>query len=268
MTFEPDVPLTWGAQLAHAERVLIAAGTPAPRDEAFELLGFLLGAPAALLLAQPASPISRAEAETFGGWVSRRAAGEAIPHITGRLEFMGLELSVERDSPLPAPGARRLVELALEWTRRRPPGELLVAEIGAGCGAISLALASFEPRLTRVYAVEPSATALETAAENGARYLLNLMLIWLAGDGPASVPEPVDVLVCGQFEPSTVSATRLLEQAPAKLRQGGALLCGLAGGREVVAAEALTRAFPHASVWVDSLAGELPVAIAQLPDNR
>ena len=41
-------------------------------------------------------------------------------------------------------------------------------------------------------------TALETAAANGARYLLNLLISWLEGEGIESVPEPVDLIIWGQ----------------------------------------------------------------------
>ena len=266
MTFEPEVPLTWGAQLAHAERLLATAGLPAPWEEAIELLAALLGAPAALLRARPASSMSQAHAEAYAAWVERRAAGEAVPHITGSLLFMGLDFSVGRDSPLPAPGARRLVEVALQLARRRPPSDLLAAEIGAGCGAVSLALASFEPRFTRIYAVDSSAPALETAAANGARYLLNLVMSWVEGAGLESVPVPVDIAICGQFDRSAPSALRLLELAPTKLRPGGALICGVADERGEAASELLARALPGASIWGDSQSGEPAIVVAQLPD--
>jgi hypothetical protein len=43
MTSESDIPTTWGAQLALAEETLAAADSPAPREEAVELLSHLLG---------------------------------------------------------------------------------------------------------------------------------------------------------------------------------------------------------------------------------
>lgn len=267
MAFEPGVSLTWGAQLAHAERVFAAAGTPAPRNEAIELLGSLLGAPTALLRAQPAGAMSQRDAERFSGWVSRRAKGEEIPHITGRLLFMGLELSVERDSPLPALGTQRLVEIALQLARSRSSGDLLAANIGAGCGAVALTLASLEPRFSRIYAVEASETGIGTATANGARYLLNLIVSWRAGDGLDSVPEPVDVMVFGQLDQRSTSMTRLLELASAKVRPGGALICAVADEWSVAASELLACALPGASIWGDSQSGEPAIIVAQLPNT-
>src|SRR5215813_11912148 len=196
MASESDDPPTWGTQLARAEQTLAAAGSPAPRQEAAELLSYLLGVPLSELLAWPNSPLRQSNVATYAAWVARRVAGEALARITGHLDFMGLDIAIGRDGPLPPPGAQRLVETALQWARRRAPGELSAAEVGTGCGAISLALAALEPRFTRIYAVETSPPALEAARANGARYFLNLVISWLEGEGPDSVPEPVDLTVC------------------------------------------------------------------------
>ncbi len=264
MPTEPDIPLTSGALLAHAESLLVAAGSLAPREEAAALLSALLNTPRALLRAQPERHVSRVDAEKFVGWVARRAAGEPLPHITGRLSFMGLELVVGRSDPLPAPSAWKLMEAALQVARHHAPGDLLAADIGTGCGATALALATFEPRFSRIYAVESSVTALETASTNGARYLLNLLINWQAGEGLESVPEPVDVVVCSQFEPSTPIAGRLLELAPAKLRPGGALVCAIDGQPVPEFSALLERALPTAQVWVDPYPGGT-VLVAQMP---
>ena len=151
------VPATWGAQLAEAERRLAGRSGGAARDEALALLAALLDEPMAHVLTRPTTTMRPADVARYSGWVARRLAGEEVAHITGRLAFMGLELAVERNSPLVSASARRLVEVALECARSGGRGELYAAEIGAGCGAISLALAAFEPRFTRIYAVDPVA---------------------------------------------------------------------------------------------------------------
>lgn len=264
MPSEPDSPLTSGAQLAHAETLLAAVGSSAPHEEAAELLSALLNTPAALLRAQPGHRVSRENAERFAEWVARRAAGEALSHITGRLPFMGLELVIRRSDPLPAPGAWRLVEVTLQVARHHATGDLLAADIGTGCGAVALALAAFEPRFTRVYAVEPSAAARETATANGARYLLNLVISWLAGEGLDSVPEPVDMLVCGQLDQHAPSTARLLDQAHAKLRPGGALICGLDHEQVSDVRALVARALPATHIWAESHPGGA-VLVAQSP---
>jgi release factor glutamine methyltransferase len=258
MASESEVPTTWGAQLALAEQALVAAGSPAPREEAVELLSHLLATPVSELLAGRSSSMRQPDVEMYADWVARRAAGEALARITGHLEFMGLDITIGRDGPVAPPGAQRLVEAALEWARRRAPGELLAAELSAGCGAIALALAALEPRFTRIFAVESSLSALEAARDNGARYLLNLVISWLEGEGLDIVPEPVDLIVCSQ-------ADRIdLAQAPSKLRPGGALICAVDDAQRSAVHERLVGGFSSAPVWVEGQDDRLALVVAQL----
>jgi release factor glutamine methyltransferase len=230
------------------------------------LLSSLLDMPTTLLLAQSDSHMRPSDVEIYAGWVARRAAGEAIAHITGRLAFMGLDLTVGRDTPLVPPGAQRLVEVALERVRHSGPGEFAAAEIGTGCGAIALALAALEPRLTRIYAVDTAARSLQVAEANGARYLLNLVISWIEGDGFDAVPELVDLIACGQSGHAILPAfARLLERAPAKLRPGGALIFGLDLALGPLVAESLVRSVPGAQVWVDPPSDGAVVVVAQMP---
>jgi release factor glutamine methyltransferase len=259
MTSESDIPTTFGAQLALAVETLAAAGSSAPRKEAVELLSHLLSMPGSELLAKLSSPMRPLDAVTYAAWVARRAAGEALVRITGRLEFMGLDIAVGRDSPLAPPGAQRLVETALQWARRRQPGEVLAAEMSTGCGAISLALAALEPRFTRIYAVESSLPALESAQANGARYLLNLVISWLEGEGVDTVPEPVDLIVCA--EPGRTD----FEQAPGKLRPGGALICAVDEAQRPATNNWLVHGgFSRAPIWVEGRGDGPALVVAQL----
>lgn len=254
MDSESEEPLLVTTQLVHAERVLTNARLSTPREEARSLLGSLLGVSSALLLAQPDRHMSPLEVKTYAAWIARRAAGEALPHITGRLEFMGLDIMIGRHGPLPPPGAQQVVETALEWTRRRAPGELLAAEITTGCGAIALALAALEPCYTHIYAVEASPAALDAARANGARYLLNLVISWLDGEGLDAVPEPVDLIVCAQ--PDRIDFIK----APPKLRPGGALICAVDEAQRLATDDALVRSCSMAPVWMESR-GEGPALV-------
>jgi SAM-dependent methyltransferase len=252
------------ARLALAENTLARAGLPAPREDALVLLSSLLGIAPRGLLASSGRRVSPDAAETYAGWIARRAAGEAVPHITGHLSFMDLDLAVGRTTPLLPAYAPRLVEVALERARRGRQYDLLVAEIDTGCGAVALALAAFEPRFARVYALDPSPDALRTATANGVRYLLNLVISWLAGDGPAAVPEPVDLIVraeCG--DAASQRFTDLVEQAPDRLRPGGTVVCGLERGQDE-ATSTLQRALPVAHVWTESQPDGF-IVVAQLP---
>jgi release factor glutamine methyltransferase len=260
-----SVPPLVQAQLARAERILATAGSSAPRGEALSLLGSLLRVSTMLLLAQPDRRMSPTEVETYAAWIARRASGEAMAHITGHLAFMGLDIAVSHASPLLRPGAQRLVEVALELARQSGSQELVAAEAGAGCGAVSLALAAHEPRFTRIYAVEPSREALQMAAANGARYLLNLVIQWREGGDLGAVPELSDLIICARAGVASPALERVIEQAPAKLRPGGALICSVEAPQGRAVADLLRRALPATEVYMDPPFEDAVVVVAQTP---
>jgi methylase of polypeptide subunit release factors len=264
MASESESPLTWGVVLATAERTLRNRGAMEPGQSAVDLLSSLLRAPIPALLAHPMSPIAPAVAEVYETWIARYAAGEALAHITGHLEFMGLDIMVGETSPPTHPVARWVVETALHWARRRASGELSAADIGAGCGAIALALAALEPSFTRIYATDSSPTSLEAAQANGARYLLNLVISWREGEGLAAIPDPVDLIICGQ--PGWMG----FEQLPGKLRPGGAVICAVGERDKNVATELFARylnTFPFELFWVEGQGDGYSIAVAsRLPD--
>ncbi len=267
MAGESDTALTWGAQFARAVRLLAEAGSPAPEQEAAELLGHLLGLPVSEILSRPQSAMRQADARRYHAWVTRRAGGVPMPYVTGHLEFMGLDITIGWDSPLPFPGAARLVETALEWARSRAPDQLIAAELRTGCGAIALALAALEPRFTRIYAVDASPQILAVAAANGARYLLNLVIHWVEGETLDALAEPMDLIICGQFDPALPPFSgQLFPRLHAKLRPGGALMCALEVSRAAAQLESFRRLVPDgAQVWTTPPADGALVAVAQLP---
>lgn len=255
-----DSARTWGAQFAHATRLLAAAGSPNPEQEAAELLAHLLGVPVAVLAARPGEAMRPADVQTYATWIARRAGGVPVPYITGHLEFMGLDISISQGDPLIPQGTQRVVEAALQWARHHTPGELAAADMGTGCGAIALALAVLEPRFTCIYAVDASPETLATAHSNGARYLLNLVINWLDGRDLDVFPEPVDLVVCGQLERLS-SGMDLLAHAPARLRPDGALICAVTDVQRPVATEALLRGEPTTLIWTESAGGDEPAIV-------
>ncbi|MGE5335320.1 MAG: hypothetical protein ACM3N4_11510 [Nitrososphaerota archaeon] len=294
MASDSGIAPTWGAQLARATQLLAEAGSPAPEQEAAELLSHLLGVPVALLMAQPGVAMRQNDVQMYASWVGRRAGGLPIPYITGHLEFMGLDITVGWDSPLPPPGAPQVVDAALQWARSRASGDLSVAEMDTGCGAIALALAALEPRFTRIYALDASPETLSKARVNGERYLLNLVINWLDGRDLDAIPEPVDLIICGQPclpSPSgsgverpeasgalkdarlreivghmPLRSARLLTQAPEKLRPGGALIC-IVAETERASVTTLLQNWPTAPAWADAQSDGIAIAVAQLSQN-
>src|SRR5260221_13252423 len=131
-----------------------------PRFEAELLLCSVLGCERARLIAHAEEAIDSSRARAAGARFARRRAGEPVSHITGWREFYGLALRVTSDVLIPRPETEHLVELALERLPVGAPGRVL--ELGTGCGAIAIALASERPWL-RVVATDGFATALALA---------------------------------------------------------------------------------------------------------
>ncbi len=275
---------TQGAALALADAWLRDAGaSETPSLDAQVLLGHVTGASRATTLAYPERPLTAEQAERYAGLIARRAAHEPVAYLTGRREFMGLELLVDARVLIPRPETELLVEAALrdlaERLARDPQSPPLVADIGAGSGAIPIALAVREPRLPRIYATDLSPDALALAQENARLHGVAGRITFLRGDLLAPLPEPVDLLTANlpyvapgdPHVPPTVSRyepalalygaddalgaglghiRRLLEQAPAKLRPGASLYLEF-GYEQRPAVERLARgAFPDARLRV------------------
>ncbi len=291
----PATP-TREACLTWAETLLARAGSSTPQLDALVLLMRATHTSQTLLLAEPHHLLAPAEGVRYAAWVARRAEGEPVAYITGHKAFMDLDLLVDRRVLLVRPSTRWLVEAALESVRHRLLSEddagLLVADIGTGCGAIALALAALEPCISRIYAVDISAGALEVARANGARYRQNARISWLEGDTLDPVPEPVDLIVANlpylrdvpneaapetlRFEPRLALVSgpdgldhirKLITHTPAKLRPGGTLIFALDDSQRPEAAALLVTALPQAYVaFGPPTVGGDHFAIAQLPE--
>ena len=70
--------------------------------------------------------------------MSRRATGVPLQHLTGSAPFRRLELAVGPGVFIPRPETELLMELAARWL---VPGATVV-DLGAGSGAIALAVAN------------------------------------------------------------------------------------------------------------------------------
>ncbi len=276
---------TVGAALTLAEAWLRAADVgETPGLDAQVLLGAVTGATRAITLAYPERALTPEQAVRYANLVARRAAHEPVAYLTGRREFMGLELRVDQRALIPRPETELLVEAALrdlaERLARDPQAPPLVADIGTGSGAIPIALAVGEPRLPRLYASDISADALALATENARLHGVAERITFLQGDLLAPLPAPVDVLTANlpyiapdaapdlpmtvrAYEPALAlygaddgqrdglgHIRRLLAQAPAHLRPRASLYLEF-GYDQRAAIEALARsAFPHASLRV------------------
>lgn len=163
------------------------------------LLEHVTGLSRVTLLAYPERLLAHDAAERYAALVARRVAHEPVGYLTGHREFMGLDFLTDRRALIPRPETELLVESALAEVRSRldemPDSPPLVADIGTGSGAISVALARLEPRLETVYASDISPDALDLARENARRLGVEERVRFLQGDLLQPLPQRVDVLL-------------------------------------------------------------------------
>ncbi len=267
------------ASALHWASALLTPYADRPQVEAELLLVHVLAQPRAYLWAHPEAPLTPEQAATYAEWVQRRAAGEPLPYITGRIEFFGLTFAVTPDVLIPRPETEMLVEIALDWLKARPAATAV--DVGTGSGCIAVALTLHAPAV-RLYATDVSPAALRAARANAERHNVAERIAFLEGDLLAPLLEPPDLIVSNppyvaedewdalplsvQQEPGLAllagadgldAIRRLLAQARTRLRPGGLMLVEI-GERQGEAARALAQAaFPRANVAIlPDLAGK------------
>lgn len=243
------------AALQEGIQRLRGAGVEEARLDAELLAGHVLGLSRAAITAHPERELTPKELTRYRDLLARRAAREPLPYIVGHREFYGLDLAVDSRVLIPRPETELLVDHALRFARRagRP---LAVADVGAGSGAIAVALAVHLPDAT-VYALDTSPGALAVTARNAARHAVQDRVHCVSSDLLAGLPAPVDLIVANlpyvaaaewpslppevrEWEPRPALdggpdgldvIRRLLAQAGAFLRPGAALLLEIGAGQ-------------------------------------
>jgi release factor glutamine methyltransferase len=174
-------------------RELDAAGVPSPRVDSEHLVGHVLGLSRSELYSAERE-LGAQELERVRALAERRRAREPLAYILGEWGFRRLVLGVDRRVLVPRPETEVVVERCL--VRLRESAEPRVLDIGAGSGAIALAIADEHPG-ARVVAVDRSAHALEVARANlrrvGARADDRVTLVH--GDLLADQEGPFDLVV-------------------------------------------------------------------------
>ncbi|MFQ6003967.1 MAG: peptide chain release factor N(5)-glutamine methyltransferase [Woeseia sp.] len=156
----------------------LAEVSDSPRLDAETLLAWAIGASRSHLFTHPESALGEAHARRFRDALARRQKGEPVAYITGTREFWSLRLKVTPDTLVPRPETETLVEQALRLIPRDRACRVL--DLGTGCGAIAIALASERPD-TEIVATDSSGEALNVARENAAQHLLE-NIQFLEGD--------------------------------------------------------------------------------------
>ena len=109
----------------------------------------------------------------FRELVKQRAAGKPVAYLVGRREFYSLAFRVSPDVLIPRPETEFAVIAVLDLIKQQhPDGDVAVADVGTGSGAISIAIARHCAR-ARVVAIDKSDAALAVARQNVADHKLN-----------------------------------------------------------------------------------------------
>jgi release factor glutamine methyltransferase len=138
-------------------------GVELGRLESEVLLAHLLGVTRAWLYANSEAAVDSAREQAFLSLIERRKTGEPVAYLTGDCEFWSLRFKVTPDVLIPRPETELLVEAALGLIPA--DADWRIADLGTGCGAIAIAIASERPRCD-VHATEISRAAIEVAMEN------------------------------------------------------------------------------------------------------
>ncbi|WP_298490217.1 peptide chain release factor N(5)-glutamine methyltransferase [uncultured Chloroflexus sp.] len=274
--------------LRTAAEQLRAVSTTA-RLDAELLLAHTLGWSRAKVVAERDYALTPEQQATFAALVARRAVHEPVAYLTGHREFFGIDLLVDRRVLIPRPETEVLVEMVLAEARRYGNAPLTIADVGVGSGAIAIALAMHLPHAI-LYGVDLSASALEVAAANIARYHLQDRLTLLEGDLLEPLPGPVDLIVSNppytilneieegvyRYEPHLAldggpdgldCYRRLIAAAPAYLKPRGAILLEIGAWQSEAVVRLLHQAMPQAEIGIQrDLAGRERVVWARNRD--
>ncbi|OES44884.1 peptide chain release factor N(5)-glutamine methyltransferase [Domibacillus iocasae] len=145
------------------------------------------------LLARLHDELKSGQMAAFQQMVMDHAKGVPVQHLIGTEDFYGRSFIVNGDVLIPRPETEELVYHALQKikTMTNP----IIADIGTGSGAIAVTMKAERPDAD-VYAVDLSAEAIKTAAQNAE--VLGAEITFLQGDLAAPLMEReliVDILL-------------------------------------------------------------------------
>jgi len=151
-------------EIAVAASRLAEAGVESPRADAELIAAHVHGVSRGALHTVPDAAFD----PRYWDDIARRASREPLQHITGLAYFRYLELEVGPGVFVPRPETEVMTGWAIDTLRAMDVAEPVVADLGAGSGAIGLAIAQEVPG-ARVHAVEADPLARQWTERNIAR---------------------------------------------------------------------------------------------------
>lgn len=263
--------LNWGHSL------FTSRGISHPRFTIEVLLGHLLKKGRADLYLSAGYHLTNDELAVLTGYIAERVKGRPLWQLIGQVEFFGLSFYVTGDVLIPRPETEILVETANLFLLKSSLGAgKKIADIGAGCGAIAIALAKSHPSFS-IHATDISGKALLVAKKNislhGVQKQITLFRGNLYDALPSGFPSTYDMIVSNppyisdgewhelprevrKYEPPEALrggadglciVRELVNEAPHYLTPGGRLLMEIGRGRE----EAVTVLLNHTGAFED-----------------
>lgn len=164
--------------LKSATAVLREAGIDSPQADAEMLIAFALSTSRIEVIVHPERQLTEIEREKIRFLISERARRFPMAYLTGVREFWSFELDVTPAVLIPRQETEILVESVIKHFEGKTAA---IADIGAGSGAICIALAKELPE-AGVYATEVSREAMEVAQRNVDKHQLGDRVSLLYGD--------------------------------------------------------------------------------------
>jgi release factor glutamine methyltransferase len=223
----------------------------------------------------PLSALDTAATARLDTLLQHRLDGVPLAHLTGRQQFLGLELLVGPDALIPRRETELLAQAAIDLLLARPlhAPPPLVVDVCTGSGNVAVAIAARVPA-ARVLCADLSEGAVELARQNVAQLGVTGQVQVRCGDllAPFSDPElqgAVDLLTCN---PPYIS-TRTLDKLPAEIAHheprlafdGGAL--GLSIVQRLIR-EAPRLLMPGGALMLEIGRGQGPMLLERLRRSR
>jgi release factor glutamine methyltransferase len=180
--------------LAAARARLEAAGI-SPREAAVDVDLFAraaLGWDRARLLSEQREATPDGLEPAFSTWLTRRERREPSAYIIGSREFWGLDFRVTPDVLIPRPETEFIVEETLALIAAGHPSAR-IAEIGTGCGAIAVSLATELPGT--LIATDVSGAALAVAHDNAVAAGVDSRITFIETSYLDGITGPFDIVV-------------------------------------------------------------------------